>query len=203
MLGPLVLAIALAAALFVGYLFLRAYYPGLGGFGRQARKRGPYTGYESEVPASRPAEAFEAAGAPTPTRVNTPAPAVPAPAPLQTQDAKMPERVVSPGGPSPPNAAASEERGRPAISPEAAPLDPYADSNMEAPVHDSMRHPELSFGPGVDNTGMNKLGLSGVGSAKASMNDSPFSPEFAQNGASFMGDIGANDLTRGSAFAMA
>jgi hypothetical protein len=60
-----------------------------------------------------------------------------------------------------------------------------------------MRHPELSFGPGVDNTGMNKLATSGVASARVSANESPFSPDFAQNGANFMGTVYANDLMKG------
>jgi hypothetical protein len=72
---------------------------------------------------------------------------------------------------------------------------------MEAPIEDSMRHPELSFGPGVENTGMNRLATSGVGSARVASSESPFSPDFAQNGGKFMGDVTANDLTKDDRFA--
>jgi hypothetical protein len=82
-------------------------------------------------------------------------------------------------------------------------MDPYEDSNMEAPIRDSMRHPELSFGPGVDNTGMNRLATSGVASARASAGESPFSPDFAQNGGAYMGAVYANDLTKGDSYAEA
>jgi hypothetical protein len=114
----------------------------------------------------------------------------------------MPEREVAPGGPGAPNAAAPPDTPA-TLSPEVNPIDPYDDKNMEAPIHDSMRHPELSFGPGVENTGMNQLALSGVGSTRASAAESPFSPEFAQNGATFMGSVFANDLKRGDNFAEA
>jgi hypothetical protein len=72
---------------------------------------------------------------------------------------------------------------------------------MEAPIQDSMRHPELSFGPGVENKGMNRLATSGVASTRAASAESPFSPEFAQNGGSFMGDVSANDLSKDDRFA--
>jgi len=110
------------------------------------------------------------------------------------------ERVVAPGGPNPPNVMPPAGTP-PSISPEASPIDPYDDKNMEAPIHDSMRHPELSFGPGVDNSGMNKLATSGTGSARVASSESPFSPDFAQNGGSFMGSVFANDLTKDDKFA--
>ncbi|NBP66630.1 MAG: hypothetical protein EBU66_18530, partial [Bacteroidetes bacterium] len=107
--------------------------------------------------------------------------------------------VVSPGGPNPPNTAPPDTPAT--ISPEVAPIDPYDDKNMEAPIEDSMRHPELSFGPGVDNSGMNRLATSGIGSAKVTASESQFSPDFAQNGGSFMGSVFANDLTKDDRFA--
>lgn len=112
----------------------------------------------------------------------------------------MEPRVVSPGGASAPNAQAPPNEPA-TMSPEAAPLDPYDDRNMEAPIHDSMRHPERSFGPGVDNTGSNMMAAAGVGSTKALSGETPFSPDFAQNGASFMGTVFANDLKKGDFFA--
>jgi hypothetical protein len=89
------------------------------------------------------------------------------------------------------------------ISPEAAPVDPYDDKNMEAPIHDSMRFPELSFGPGVENNRTGIVQASGVGNSKGLTSESPFSPEFAQNGGVFMGNVSANDLTRDDRFANA
>lgn len=114
----------------------------------------------------------------------------------------MVPREVAPGGPGAPNAAAPANI-QASMSPETKPLDPYEDSNMEAPIHDSMRYPELSFGPGVENTGFNKLGLSGVGSAVATAAESPFSPEMAQNGGQLMGTVFANDLSKDDRFASA
>jgi hypothetical protein len=66
-----------------------------------------------------------------------------------------------------------------------------------------MRHPEMSFGPGVDNSGMNRLATTGVGSTRAAAAESPFSPEMAQNGGSFMNTVFANDLQKGDSYASA
>jgi hypothetical protein len=119
-------------------------------------------------------------------------------APPVKADPPEEERVVAPAGPNPPNAQAPEAPAT--ISPEAKPVDPYEDNNMEAPIHDSMRQPELSFGPGMDNSGMNKLATT-VGSDRVVSSESPFSPDFAQNGGSFMGAVFANDLTKDDRFA--
>ena len=136
---------------------------------------------------------------PTPTKINTPV-IIPAPAPPVKVDSPQEERTVSPGGPSPPAASVPVDTP-PTMSPEAKPIDPYDDRNMEAPIQDSMRHPELSFGPGVDNTSMNQLAVSGVANTRAMSAESPFSPEFAQNGGQFMGSVFANDLTKDDRFA--
>lgn len=191
MFQPLLIALALAAILFIGYLFLRAYKPSWFG----SSKKVSMAIVEKEEP-------FVAS--PLPPQVaketNTPLPPIPAPAPVVKADPPMEPREVAPGGPNAPNARASPDR-EPTLSPEAQPIDPYDNQNMEAPIHDSMRHPELSFGPGVENTGMNQLGLSGVGGSRTMASESPFSPEFAQNGAGFMGSIFANDLKKGDNFA--
>jgi hypothetical protein len=105
-------------------------------------------------------------------------------------------RVVSPGGPNPPNAEAPSQG--PIRSPEATALDPYDNKNTELPVTDTMRHPELSFGPGTSNTSTTMNAASGVSSQTASSN---FSPDFAQNGGTFMGAVFANDLTQGNEYA--
>jgi hypothetical protein len=175
MFDTLGLALGIAVLLFGAYLLVRAYYPSLF-----------HTKKETFVV--------------RPTKINTPAGPVPAPAPPVKADPPQEERVVAAAGPNPPNVRASVETPA-TISPEAKPVDPYEDNNMEAPIQDSMRHPELSFGPGVDNTGMNKLGLSGVGSASAASAETTFSPDFAQNGGSFMGSVFANDLSKDDRFA--
>jgi hypothetical protein len=186
MLDKVLVALVLASLAFIGYLLVRAYYPKLFG-GRRAAE--PMTPPYAPTP-----EPFVSTPMPEPTKINTPPSPNPAPAPIQKDEIPDEDREISAGGPSAPNMRAPPDTPV-SISPEAAPLDPYTDANMEAPIHDSMRHPELSFGPGVENTGINKLGLSGVGGSRVMASESPFSPEFAQNGASFMGTVFANDLT--------
>lgn len=185
MFDTLVLALSLAVALFVGYLILKAYKP--------TWFQGSST-IEKFVP--------KAMGPPAATLINTPALPTPSPAPPVRQDPPQEERTVAPGGPAAPNAEAPPDT-RATISPEAAPIDPYEDRNMEAPIKDSMRHPELSFGPGVNNTGTAKLTASGVGSDRALTSESPFSPDFAQNGGTFMGAVSANDLSHDDSYATA
>jgi len=183
MFDSLGVALGLAVLLFACYLLTRAYYPTLFGPKR-----------ENFVVRPPPM------GPPVATEINTPSTPPPAPAPPLTVDPPQEERVVSPGGPNPPNMQPPVDTSA-TISPEAAPIDPYADRNMEAPIQDSMRHPELSFGPGVENSGMNKLSASGVGSTRVISAESQFSPDFAQNGGSFMGSVFANDLTKDDKFA--
>lgn len=178
------LALGIAIFLFVAYLLIKAYYPSL------------FSGKRDSFMVRAPAM-----GPPISNPINTPPAATPAPAPTVKVDPPQEERTISPGGANPPNASAPEMTN-PTIFPEAAPIDPYDNKNMEAPIHDSMRHPELSFGPGVDNSGMNKLATSGVGNARVASSESPFSPDFAQNGGSFMGSVSANDLTKDDRFAM-
>ena len=108
---------------------------------------------------------------------------------------------MAPGGPGAPNA--QDNYVMPTMSPEVMPIDPFEDSNMEAPIKDSMRHPELSFGPGTDNSGVKKAAASGVMNKGALSSESPFSPEFAQNGGQFMGAVTANDLSHDDTYATA
>jgi hypothetical protein len=191
MFDTLLVALAVSVALFVGYLLLKAYKPEI--FSTKA----------TFIPPSPPAHAEPfVAAPPPPTAMNTAPPPVPAPAPPQRADPPQEPRVVSPGGPNPPNAAPPAD-AHATLSPEAKPLDPYEDRNMTAPIQDSMRHPEMSFGPGVDNTGMNRLATTGVGSTRAAAAESPFSPEMAQNGGSFMNTVFANDLQKGDSYASA
>ena len=181
----LVPAIGIAASLFLVYLLVRAYRPSW------------FCIVPKETFIARPA----ATGPPVPAKVNTPMAPVPAPAPPVRADPVQEPRVVASGGPATPNMQAPADTPA-AMSPEAKPIDPYDDRNMEAPIRESMRHPELSFGPGVDNTGMNKLATSGVANTKALSAESPFSPEFAQNGGEFMGSVFANDLTKDDRYSM-
>ena len=181
MFSTLGLALALAAVLFIGYLLVRAYFPNL-------------FVVQRETFVNRPPPT----GPPVTTPVNVPPTPVPPPPPPVKPDAPAGKRGISPGGPNAPNVMANTP---PTISPEVNPTDPYDDKNMEAPIKDSMRHPEMSFGPGVDNSGMNKLATSGVGNTQVAASESPFSPDFAQNGGTFMGSVFANDLTKDDRYA--
>ena len=177
MFDTVLLAISIAVFLYVGYLILRAYKPS---WFHTLPKVEPFV--------TKPR-----------TVINTPPTPIPAPAPPMSQDPPEEPRVVSPGGPNPPNAASPDVAAK--ISPDAAPVDPYDNTNMEAPIGDTMRQPELSFGPGVENKGIRNGAASGVANARGVTSDSPFSPEFAQNGGMFMGAVTANDLTKDDRYA--
>ena len=178
MFRTLTLAVTIAIFCYVFYILLKAYRP---------------SWFRTS-----PIETF----VPKPTVLNMPALSAPAPAPLVRAEPIQEPRTVSPGGPGAPNVAPLQGAA-PTISPEEKPMDPYDDKNMEAPIKDSMRHPEMSFGPGPDNTGTRNLDRSGVGNAKGLTSESPFSPEFAQNGALFMGKVSANDLNSEDTYATA
>jgi len=105
--------------------------------------------------------------------------------------APSPERVVSPSGPSPPNAKSmTADVARPE---NVRPSDVMDDVNSETPIRDNLRHPENSFGPGVENNGTRMSVESGVASNTVRGGVSNFSPEFAQNGGEFMEGISASD----------
>jgi len=181
-LDTLVLALTIGIFLFVAYLLLKAYRPSL---------------FQSVEPF-----APKAMGPPIASPINTPPLPTPSPAPPVQQEPAQEDRVITPGGPGAPNMQAPA--GTPTtISPEAKPVDPYEDRNMEAPIHDSMRHPELSFGPGISNVGTELTASSGTGNPRSVLSESQFSPEFAQNGGIFMGTVTANDLTKGDTYATA
>lgn len=189
MLDSPLLALAAGVVAFIGYLILKAYYPNFF-LWRDSRRRETFV-----VGKVTGAAANNRGTVPPATGANTPAPPVPAPAaPVQQPVVEEPPRQVSASGPNPPNAR-PEAPVPPTISPEPRPVDPYDDKNMEAPITDSMRYPELSFGPGVSNTGVSAGVSSGVASGAVNVNLSPFSPEFAQNGGAFVGTVFANDLT--------
>ena len=121
----------------------------------------------------------------------------PGPAPPSRQPiSEEPPRVVTPAGPSPPNAETPSVR--PAPPEKTKPLDPYQEVNSETPIRDNLRHPENSFGPGVENSGTDLSVKSGVASNSGA---SQFSPEFAQNGGDFMNGIGAHDAFGSDSYA--
>ena len=198
MFDSILLPLAIAVFVYIAYLIAKAYMPG---------KRWSL----SELTASSPMNSIQNMNEPGVLRRETKGilrnesegfqqqqgASMPAAAPEIQQDVSdEAPRVVSPGGPGAPNAEAPRQ-GR-VRSPEAAARDPYDNTNTEVPISDTMRHPELSFGPGVDNTATTMNAASGVSSQKGGSN---FSPEFAQNGGSFMGSVLANDLSQGSEFA--
>ncbi len=111
-----------------------------------------------------------------------------------------PPQVVMPAGPNPPSAAPQKKV---TFAPEEKPHDPFDETEGETPMRDSLRHPERSFGPGVENTDTRIATLSGVGSEEVGKNSSQFSPEFAQNGGEFMKGILANDAYGEAVFANA
>jgi hypothetical protein len=121
-----------------------------------------------------------------------------APASVVHRDPVEPPRTVAPSGPNPPSVRA--EPAPPKVAPEATPVDPSDSLHMETPVKDTVTHPELSFGPGPDAAATLASSHSGVASTHSV---STFSPEFAQNGGSFMGSVFANDLQQGDDYATA
>lgn len=185
MFDTIVLAITIAVFLYVGYILIKAYMP---------------SWFKKKLPIENFAP--KAMGLPTPSLVNMPTVNVPAPAPPIMAPPPQEERVVSPAGPGAPNATALPNVPT-TISPEVKAVDPYEGNNMEAPVHDSMRFPELSFGPGIENNGTKTAKSSGVANSSSITSQSPFSPEFAQNGGIFMGAVTANDLSHDDTYATA
>jgi type IV secretory pathway VirB10-like protein len=111
-----------------------------------------------------------------------------------------PPQVVAPAGPNPPSAAPSKKV---TFAPQEQPHDPFDETEGETPMRDSLRHPERSFGPGVDNVETRIAPLSGVANEVAAKNSSTFSPDFAQNGGEFMKGISANDTFDDTTYANA
>ena len=133
------------------------------------------------------------------------APPMPEPAPpIKASLAEEPPRVVVPSGPNPPNAAPPAAKGI-AFPPETKAHDPFDEVNGETPMRDSMRHPERSFGPGVENSGTQVSLDAGISSQTVQQGISSFSPEFAQNGGEFMSGVMASDAwgSGGDTFATA
>jgi hypothetical protein len=107
----------------------------------------------------------------------------------------LPERAVSSGGPSPPNAMPKESMS--AIMAESeAPNDPYDQTDGQTPMQDSMRYPERSFGPAGQNSITDIAAESGIASRSVQNTQNSarvFSPEFSQNGGYVSDEVVAND----------
>lgn len=107
----------------------------------------------------------------------------------------LPERVVSSGGPSPPNAALRENMATVIATPE-KPKDPYEHTEGDFPIEDSMRYPERSFGPAAINDQTEVVVNSGVASNSVQQVNNSFrifSPEFAETGGYLDEQVSAND----------
>jgi hypothetical protein len=182
MLNKVGLGLLIATVLFVGYLIVRAYKPAWFGLSAPPKRKENFVAQAKPVPVLT-----------TPRLEATPLEAAPV---VMAEKPAGAERTVQPGGPTTPNARPPPMMPR--ISPDAVPLDPYDAQNSAAPIEDTMRYPERSFGPGTVNDGTNRATAAGQASTAVSAAVSTFSPEFAQNGGSVMGSVFANDLTEGS-----
>jgi len=118
-------------------------------------------------------------------------PNIPVPAPVMYTPPVPPPTIVAPAGPNPPNSMGPSLANPPET---ALANDPLAEVNSATPIRDTMRHPENSFGPGVENNGTRLSSESGVASNTVAGGVSNFSPEFAQNGGEFMSGIVAHDM---------
>ena len=121
-----------------------------------------------------------------------------APAPPSFIPPAEPPRDVAPSGPNPPNAQGPPKRTLPET---AAANDPLAEVNSETPLQDNLRHPENSFGPGVENNGTRLAVDAGLANNSVQGGVSNFSPEFAQNGGEFMAGISASDAFNTDSYA--
>jgi hypothetical protein len=147
--------------------------------------------YGSSTSGSKPADSFQAKPI-----VSTPAPTLI----TERVNAQEPRGPVAPGGPNPPNQEAPPQIPVERL-PEERANDTMDQMNSEVPIKDNLRHPELSFGPGVEPNGPRPG--TGASSATVAAPLSTFSPDYAQNGGSFMGSVFANDLQPGDDFATA
>lgn len=118
---------------------------------------------------------------------------IPAPGPIEIRQAPLyPPRVVSPSGPSPPNALAPGNEAVIHSAPEAK--DPYYEANESSDIPENLRHPERSFRPPPSNNNTTIAAHSGVASNVTSPSSGQsFQQEFIQSGGEFMPGIFAND----------
>ena len=101
-------------------------------------------------------------------------------------------KIISSGGPSPPNVSPSVNMP-PDISPQPEALDPYDTQVQNAGAPEQLRFPERSFSPGLlPNQTDNNLNA-GLAAPLANTPQSvqQFSPEFIGNGGKFFGEVAA------------
>ena len=106
-------------------------------------------------------------------------------------------RIVSPGGPSAPNQRPSRQSTA-SVAMDERPFDPQEENYESAELPERLRHPERMFSPGLDNTTTEDAVAAGTASYAQQATDQAyqvFSPEFAQNGGTFMDGIVANDIS--------
>lgn len=108
---------------------------------------------------------------------------VPAPATLISKEDPIEDiRIVSPSGPSPPNARVPDIIANRSYNFNVIPTDPYDELYGSQDIKDNLRYPERSFGPSIINSGKSNLINSKVATlSKATL----FNPEMVQNGGSF------------------
>jgi hypothetical protein len=102
------------------------------------------------------------------------------------------ERSIVSSGPNPPDQQIKVKR----IMHEEQPNDPYAEPTEDAYAPENLRHPDGMFRPAPEMGGYDTVSQSGIASHVLNASNEAaqlFSPEFAQNGGSFMGDVMAND----------
>jgi hypothetical protein len=109
-------------------------------------------------------------------------------------------QVISAGGPNSPSAAPPSHA---TIVPPETPYDPQEQTYESAEHPDRLRHPERSYGPGLEQDDQTRAVESGIASnshQKTMDAYQSFGPEFAQNGGSFMENVMANDTALNSEY---
>ena len=163
------IALAIASIAFIGFLLLKSYKPAWFGEKEGFKSSGPNITINMAAPVAAPAPVIAA-----------------------TAVEEAP-RTVAPATAAPPNAAPPPLAPTP--SPDVKAFDPMDGHSTEAPIGDSMRYPERSFGPGLNQQGAPHAVGSGVASMHANVNLSPFAPEAVQSGGAFFQGVSANDLS--------
>ncbi len=111
------------------------------------------------------------------------------------------ERNIVSSGPNPPDQQINVRR----IMQQEQPNDPYAETTEDAYAPENLRHPDGMFRPAPEMSSYDTVTQSGVASHVLNASNEAaqlFSPEFAQNGGSFMGEVMANDGNLSSNYSM-
>jgi hypothetical protein len=126
---------------------------------------------------------------------------LPGPSPYVREPMPRGDMAVSSGGPNPPNVESTQDE---VYVPPAQASDPYEVTTASADAPENLRHPERSFGPGIEpanNSIREEAGLAGPPSVSPQAFQQ-FSPEQVTNGGSFFGAVSAmeNENPNYSAF---